>query len=110
MELLTALGPVRRPGDSGITDRAWARKKAGLRGGILTTLGPVRRPGGGGNADRGADRAWAREKAGALWKFRSRRLPRLDPREGRGTVELLTALGPERRSSCYGKYKPRRGP
>ena len=59
--------------------RAWAREKAGVRGGIQAALGPARRPGCCGNSARGAYRAWAREKAGVLWKFCSRRLPRLGP-------------------------------
>ena len=89
---LAALGPVRRPGRCGNSARgayrAWARKKAGLRGGILTALGPVRRPGGGGNADRGADRAWAREKVKLLWEIQA--APRPMRATGRGK-KLFTA-------------------
>ena len=45
METLTALGPVRRPGDSGITDRAWAREKVKLLWEIQAAPRPMRATG-----------------------------------------------------------------
>ena len=64
---LTALVPVRRPGDVEIPLAA------------IIALGPVRRQSRCGNSSRDAYHAWAREKAGVMWKFLSRRLPRLYP-------------------------------
>ena len=76
--------------------RAWAREKAGVRGGIQAALGPARRPGCGriltalgpvrklgccGNSARGAYRAWPREKAGVRGE-----LPR---RAGRVQISAL---------------------
>ena len=107
MELLTALGAARRPGDSGITDRAWARKKARGRGKCrprrwpllcpregrgaveipltaLTAFGPARRPGDSGITDR----AWAREKVKLLWEIQA--APRPMRATGRGK-KLFTA-------------------
>ena len=55
---------------------------------------------------RGAYRACAREKAKSLRKFRSRRLPRLCPREGKVVAEIpltaLAALGHVARPGCRG--------